>query len=252
MIADSDDDREALAGEYVLGLLGIDERAQVDRLRAFDARVERSIRAWRRRLGDLDGLASPVSPDPSVWPRIAAELTPAAAPTIAPAAAAPPLRPRDTTPSGIDRLWSSVAFWRFSGLAGACAALALALLTYLQPPAQDTAPVALTVLVDERSRPGWIVEARADRTLRVLPLMPADVPPGRALELWTLRDRAEGPISLGLMPPEGSLSVPLDGLPPPRPGQLFEITLEPAAGSPIGRPTGPILYKGNVAGIPAV
>jgi hypothetical protein len=40
--------------------------------------------------------------------------------------------------------------------------------------------------------------------------------------------------------PEGSLK----DLPPPGPDQLFEITLEPAAGSPTGRPTGPVLFKG--------
>ena len=33
-------------------------------------------------------------------------------------------------------------------------------------------------------------------------------------------------------------------VPQPQPGQLYEITLEPAPGSPTGRPTGPILAKG--------
>jgi anti-sigma-K factor RskA len=36
-----------------------------------------------------------------------------------------------------------------------------------------------------------------------------------------------------------------ENAPPPGPDQLFEITLEPAGGSPTGRPTGPILFKGN-------
>ena len=42
-----------------------------------------------------------------------------------------------------------------------------------------------------------------------------------------------------------TLELPLKDLPPPGPDQLFEITLEPAGGSPTGRPTGPILFKGN-------
>ena len=33
-------------------------------------------------------------------------------------------------------------------------------------------------------------------------------------------------------------------LPEPKAGQLYEITLEPAPGSPTGRPTGPILVTG--------
>ena len=30
------------------------------------------------------------------------------------------------------------------------------------------------------------------------------------------------------------------------PGQLFAISLEPAGGSPLGRPTGPVLFAGRV------
>ena len=39
----------------------------------------------------------------------------------------------------------------------------------------------------------------------------------------------------------------LETLPPPGTDQLFEITLEPATGSPTGRPTGPVLFKGNTS-----
>ncbi|MWB79014.1 hypothetical protein GLS40_13325, partial [Pseudooceanicola sp. 216_PA32_1] len=36
----------------------------------------------------------------------------------------------------------------------------------------------------------------------------------------------------------------IDGLPAPHPQQLYEITVEPAGGSPTNLPTGPILGKG--------
>jgi anti-sigma-K factor RskA len=39
----------------------------------------------------------------------------------------------------------------------------------------------------------------------------------------------------------------LESLPETVQNQLFEITLEPEGGSPVGRPTGPILFKGNAA-----
>jgi anti-sigma-K factor RskA len=39
--------------------------------------------------------------------------------------------------------------------------------------------------------------------------------------------------------------VPLDKLPPLESNQLFELTLEPASGSPIGKPTGPIQFIGR-------
>ena len=37
----------------------------------------------------------------------------------------------------------------------------------------------------------------------------------------------------------------LDMLPPLQPNQLFELTLEPPTGSPIGKPTGPIQFIGR-------
>jgi anti-sigma-K factor RskA len=36
----------------------------------------------------------------------------------------------------------------------------------------------------------------------------------------------------------------IDGLPAPHPQQLYEITVEPAGGSPTNLPTGPIPGKG--------
>ena len=50
---------------------------------------------------------------------------------------------------------------------------------------------------------------------------------------------------LGLVTPGQTLQVPLDKLPPLEPNQLFELTLEPANGSPLDRPTGPIQFIGR-------
>ena len=52
-------------------------------------------------------------------------------------------------------------------------------------------------------------------------------------------------MSLGLIEPGRTINIPLYHLPPLEPDQLFEITLEPYGGSPIGRPTGPVLYIGR-------
>jgi anti-sigma-K factor RskA len=81
----------------------------------------------------------------------------------------------------------------------------------------------------------------------LLPLASINVPSGRVLEVWTLPSRERGPVSVGLMDRARTLELQLKDLPRPGPNQLFEITLEPAGGSPIGRPTGPVLYKGNTA-----
>jgi anti-sigma-K factor RskA len=67
------------------------------------------------------------------------------------------------------------------------------------------------------------------------------------LEVWTLPSRERGPVSVGLMNQARTLTLSLKDLPATRTDQLFEITLEPATGSPTGRPTGPVLFKGNTA-----
>ncbi|KQO56540.1 hypothetical protein ASF24_18755 [Methylobacterium sp. Leaf86] len=68
------------------------------------------------------------------------------------------------------------------------------------------------------------------------------------MQLWTLWDQARGPVSLGVLPPGGAIRLPPERLEAIGDGQLFEITLEPEAGSPIGRPTGRILFIGRAKG----
>jgi anti-sigma-K factor RskA len=71
------------------------------------------------------------------------------------------------------------------------------------------------------------------------------VPAEKSLQFWTKADGWTGPVSLGLVQPGQTVQIPLDKLPPLQPNQLFELTLEPANGSPTGRPTGPIQFIGR-------
>ena len=93
---------------------------------------------------------------------------------------------------------------------------------------------------------GWLVEVTAGDRLRLVPIgQTAPVPAGRALQFWTKAQSATAPTSLGLVQPGQVTVLPVARLPAVEAQQLFELTLEPAAGSPIGRPTGPILYVGR-------
>ena len=69
------------------------------------------------------------------------------------------------------------------------------------------------------------------------------MPAGRTLQVWTLWDQTRGPVSVGLIDRarRARFAVPTY---PARKEQIYEITLEPAGGSPTGRPTGPVLLKG--------
>jgi anti-sigma-K factor RskA len=78
-----DDDRDALAAEYVLGTLSGDEREQAEALLVIDPGFAEIVRQWERRLGELNVMVEAVEPAPEVWERIRAEIaggdTPSAA-----------------------------------------------------------------------------------------------------------------------------------------------------------------------------
>jgi len=154
---------------------------------------------------------------------------------------------RASAPSAWSRLWGNVGVLRAATLAASFAALLFAIglggaIRY----ARQQQPVMVAVLLDG-NRPGAVVHAFADGRVVLVPLTTINVPEGRALEVWTLPSRERGPVSVGLMSQARTLQLNLKDLSVPRLDQLFEITLEPATGSPTGRPTGPVLFKGTTA-----
>ena len=139
--------------------------------------------------------------------------------------------------------WNLLPLWRGLSAAGLAATLILGsiLLTQTTPK-----PSFLVVLVAPQDKaPGWVIQASNSHEIQLIPLGVVEVPADKALEFWTKADGWQGPVSLGLVKPGEALSVPLDKLPPLQPNQLFELTLEGANGSPIGKPTGPIQAIGR-------
>ena len=238
MISDRGEDSVALAGSYVLGVLSEAEMNEAEQLLVTDGGFAREVSAWQERLAPLDATAAPITPSPALWQRIEASI---AAP---PRVAREPVR-RPAVRARSSGFWDAIAFWRWSALAGAAAALVMIVAVGAMALRWPSQPVMVAVLsVDGSGKPGAVVESFADGSVRLIPLQAITVPQGRALQVWTLRDRQEGPISVGLLDKARTVHLDLGKLPAPRADQLFEITLEPETGSPTGRPTGPVLMKG--------
>jgi len=70
----SDDDRDALAAEYVLGTLDADERVRVESMMSADVTFTVLVRRWERRLGELHGMVEAVEPPAQVWDKIKADI----------------------------------------------------------------------------------------------------------------------------------------------------------------------------------
>jgi anti-sigma-K factor RskA len=206
---------DALAAEYVLGVLALPERlaaeARIKNDSAFAARVV----AWESRLAPMNDDFVDL-PAPDLLPQIEARLFPQPAPA-----------PR--------RSWRG---WLAGALTAAAVVIATAVL--LLPPVQG--PVIATLgEADATLR----FEARFDGSaITVIRVAGAAAPSGQVQELWIIAPEA-APVSLGLLAGD-SLSTPYPDAPA---GWTLAVSLEPEGGSPTGAPTGPVLAAGVISDI---
>ncbi|MEO8492285.1 anti-sigma factor [Pseudomonas sp.] len=217
------DPLDELASEYVLGTLPAEQRAEVEQRLKHDPQLRAAVDAWEQRLLPLTALAEPVPPSAQLWRRIERSIA----------------GPEADVP-----WWNLLALWRGLAGAGLVTTMVLAALLLTRPPTAD--PAFVVVLVAPQSQaPGWVIQASNDQKIQLIPLGVMEVPTDKALQFWTKGDGWQGPVSLGLVKPGQTLSVPLDALPPLTQNQLFELTLEDPRGSPTGKPTGPIQAIGR-------
>jgi anti-sigma-K factor RskA len=234
----------ALAGEYALGLLEGQERDTAEHRLEQDTAFATAVERWRRHFSALDATATPITPPADLWSRIEAGLAGLIQPAAS--ASAAPARPAMAGSSRLAEWWNSLFVWRGAAFAGGLATLLLAVGLVGALDRAKRQPLMVAVLLTEGNAAAAVVNTFADGRVEMLPLQSIDVPAGKALEIWTLWDRAVGPRSVGLIDRVRSTPLRLDNLPLGK-DQLFEITLEPATGSPTGRPTGPIIAKGTTS-----
>ena len=226
MIPTDPTEREAMAGEYVLGTLDAAGTQDFERAMETDPALRDAVARWEAQFAPLLALATPEAPPPDLWSRVERTLG------------------RGNLPARVvtrPARWN----WGWGGLSFGAGAVVAALTTFMAVRQPVPAPRMMTVLLTQRDQPAWIVEADRGGQLRLAALNAQPIPSDRVMQLWALPQGATAPTSLGLIPPEGRLTVTPSGI-RPEPGMLIEITLEPPGGSPTGRPTGPILFIGRL------
>ena len=220
---------DLLAGEYVLGVLPLAQLAAFEQELLHNRALVAAVGFWRDRLLEMAPPPQPVEPAASLWKRIESSL-------------ADSTRARNRTPGR--GLWNSLSFWRFSGAIGVAASALLVLKLATVVPQEVSAPQFLAVLQAPATGTNWLVEID-DRVVRLRPLSPTTVAAGKSVQFWTKPVGAAGPTSLGLVRTDRPTEIALSRLPGMSPNQLFEVTLEPQGGSPLPRPSGPILAVGR-------
>ncbi|MSU88904.1 anti-sigma factor [Rhodobacteraceae bacterium 2CG4] len=220
------EDDDALAAEYVLGVLGAEERAAVAARAAREAGFAARIAAWEGHLAGLDRHFAEVAPPASVKRALDRRLFADAAPRSGP----------------LSRLLNSLALWRLGTLA-AVAALVLVLATDLRRPQELTLVLSLD---SADTAYGFVALYRPGAGGVEVVQTGGGAPDDGDLELWVF-DAAGAPLSLGVV----------DGTTPPDPGALgalvdgadVAVTLEPPGGSRGRGPQGPVVATGRVIGL---
>jgi len=220
---------KVVAAEYVLGVLGIEERREVERRLAQEPALAAEVAFWEERLGGLADAVAPITPPQTAWSGIEATIGGAQRPSV----------------------WQDLAFWRGFGIASATlAAVSIAALAYIGLVPQARTPL-LATLGGNAGQPNFVaaVTATGD-SLVVVPaaLLTADP---RAFELWLIPAGDNRPHSLGLIQPGQPIRLEI---PRELTGRLtrdatLAVSLEPPGGSPSGLPTGPVIAAGKLTNL---
>jgi anti-sigma-K factor RskA len=222
-------DDDALAAEYVLGVLDRAERAQAHARIGRDAAFARLVAAWEARLSGLNDDFPEVPPARSVKAALDRRLFDAPQSPTAPASAS---------------IWSSIAFWR--ALSGAAlAGLAVLAVIMFRAPGGDGERLIALMTAEKSDKQFVALYDPARKSLRVARIA-GGKPLGRDEELWLIESGK--PVSLGIIGASGAKApaVPRELASKLTEGATLAVSDEPAGGSPTGLPTGEVVAAGPV------
>lgn len=220
------DDDDALASEFVLGVLEGEERRRCAARVESDPAFARLVTAWEARLGGLDVHYDEAAPPARAKAAIDARLF-----------GAPPAAPRWT-------LWSSLAFLRGLSIAAVAAVAVLAAVLVNEiatEPVPGTRLVASLAPVDSDAVFVALLEDTGLSVTHIAGARPAD----RDFELWLIAGE-DAPRSLGLVREGAAPERAADFAAQLIEGVTLAVSLEPTGGSPGPGPTGPVVAAGQL------
>ena len=207
------EDADALAAEYVLGVLSFEERLSVETRMKSDNDFSDRVAGWVLHFEALNDDYASV-PAPNLMPQIE------------------------------DRIFGRQqvkkrSWWGLIAGAGAAAALALTVVMVL--PSAPAGP-SLTASLAADAQALAFNATYSDGTLTLARTSGTNAASGRDYQLWLIVGDA-APVSLGLIK-DATTTVSLAAL---APGAVLAVSLEPTGGSTTGAPTGPVLITGVIA-----
>lgn len=229
-----DEDRNALAAEYVLGTLDEAERSHAAALAVRDPQFAAAVADWEHRLSPLLGAFAEVKPRAGLLSGIVTAIG-SKLPAEGYGANTVILKSRNR--------------WRAVAVASTALAASLLLLLGVREVSWQSQPSSfVAVLQPDALSPAFLlsIDTRA-KSLTVRPVKAA-AEPDKSYELWLVHDSLSQPRSLGLIsdvqPVSNKMPESYDDA--MLKSATYAVSLEPKGGSQTGAPTGPVLFTAKL------
>lgn len=224
---------DMLAVEYVLGIMNRRVRKRFQRLLGQRDSVRRVTEAWEQRLGPLAEQIQEVLPSERVWRDIQREID---------------FDPQTTQPQYQTGFWCNLFLWRTTAFAALTLAGALFVYQWvILRPQINMMPSYVAILESKHHVPMFVAAASHQPSQLIIRVADkSSMSSGKDLELWCVMKGSGKPMSMGVLKREQETVFRLNDydLRMMNETSRLEISAEPMGGSPTGKPTGPIMYKG--------
>ncbi|OJF90477.1 anti-sigma factor [Pararhizobium antarcticum] len=225
---------EVIAGEYVLGVLSVDDRRRVEARMVLDRSFAAMVGRWQDNLSSFEDEVEPIAPPTRVLSTIERRLFAEAV---------------QGTPAGAASggFWNSLALWRGLTLAAVIGMAGLGTInSALLSDPKIASPLVAELSGDGSASMNLFAQYDGENgTLRVTPVA-ARQTEEKSLELWLIVGDTP-PQSLGVLPQTGNGEIVI--APELRAkigeGTTLAVSVEPFGGSPTGSATGPVIAAGK-------
>lgn len=225
---------ERLAGEYVLGTLQGRARQRFAQLVDQRGYLRNAVNQWEQRLDPLITQITVQSPPNRVWRNISRELD------------------LISNQSGRIRLidfWNNILLWRTTTFTAMVFLVLSLLYSWLPQPQPSGAPSYLAVLKSKQDAPMFVATASlSPMQMKVMMMDESVMYPNKDLELWCVMKQSGEAWSLGVLARKKETVFAMNQNEWRLMGDISSLTVsvEPMGGSPTGRPTGSVVYTGEL------
>ncbi|GGP89503.1 anti-sigma factor [Shewanella ulleungensis] len=245
--------RDALAAEYVLGTLRGQARRRFQTLMMQFPSLRESTWLWEQHLHGMNERLAPIEPDQAVWQHISQRLGFTLANADTRVATDKTNTVHEQSSESLKQPQSNVVslssfktrLWQGAASFATAAAIILAVVLVKQQSIDIPVAQQVAVVQGAESQALWLIEV-TDNSIEVRSTSNFTPLANKDYELWMIAKGIENPISLGLLPKSGQLSLPKDSQFDAVDIVALAVSLEPLNGSPNGLPT-EVLYTAELA-----